>query len=236
MESKCKARSKNKKEDSSYRHGDKSPRVRFKTSKKSRKTRAYTVRLDSESDQDESLLESLDGVYTGTGDKDESVNFAYTVPPIYNPFKSTDLPHSKPRCEDSDVSPDSNFRNVRNLELSVQSDHASLDTARQSRSAYTAQERTNNIWIGDTGATSHMTDQLNLFVEDLRLKESGRRKVNVGGGQLSILERGTARFRPSNARLHNVLYVPRLGVNLISISKLCTNNYKGEFNHNSIKI
>ena len=114
-------------------------------SRKSRKTRAYTVRLDSKSDQDESSSELLDGVYTGTGDKDELANFAYIVPPIYDPFKSTNLPHSKPRCEDSDVSPDSNFRNVRNLELSVQSDHTSLDITRQSRSAYTAQERTNNI-------------------------------------------------------------------------------------------
>ena len=44
------------------------------------------------------------------------------------------------------------------------------------------------------------------------------------------------RFRPTNTRLRNILYIPRLGVNLISISKLYTKDYVGEFNQNLIKI
>ena len=81
-----------------------------------------------------------------------------------------------------------------------------------------------------------MTDRFDLFVKDLRLKELDKKKVNVERGQLSILGRGTARFGPFNARLRNTLYVLRLKVNLVSISKLCTNDYKGEFDHNSMKI
>ena len=44
------------------------------------------------------------------------------------------------------------------------------------------------------------------------------------------------RFRPTNTRLRNILYIPRLDVNLIFISKLCTKNYVGEFNEDLMKI
>ena len=41
-----------------------------------------------------------------------------------------------------------------------------------------------------------MTDQLDMFEQDPRPRESGQRKVSVGGGQLSIRGRGTALFKP----------------------------------------
>ncbi|KAF7502120.1 hypothetical protein GJ744_007100 [Endocarpon pusillum] len=41
-------------------------------------------------------------------------------------------------------------------------------------------------WICDSGATAHMTDQINAFESDPTVNESGRRKVKVGGGTLSI--------------------------------------------------
>lgn len=91
-------------------------------------------------------------------------------------------------------------------------------------------------WIGDTGATSHMTDKLDLFVDDPTPNESGNRKVIVGGGQLSIRGRGIAMFRSSNTRLHDVLYVPRLGANLISVPKLCGSKNKGVFDQRSMTI
>ena len=37
------------------------------------------------------------------------------------------------------------------------------------------------------------------------------------------------RFRPTNTRLYNILYIPRLDINLISISKFYTKDYVGEF-------
>ena len=84
---------------------------------------------------------------------------------------------------------------------------------RSSESAPRSFKSTDDVWIGDTGATSHMTDKLNLFEHDPRPKESGKRRVNVGGRQLAILGRGTALFGQAQTRLRNVLYVPRLGVN-----------------------
>ena len=44
------------------------------------------------------------------------------------------------------------------------------------------------------------------------------------------------RFRPTNIRFRNILYISRLNVNLIFISKLCIKDYVGEFNQNLIKI
>ena len=44
------------------------------------------------------------------------------------------------------------------------------------------------------------------------------------------------RFRPTNVRLRNILYISRLDVNLIFISKLYIKDYVGEFNQNLIKI
>ena len=41
------------------------------------------------------------------------------------------------------------------------------------------------------------------------------------------------RFKPTNIRFRNVLYISRLDVNLISISKLYINDYVGEFNKNT---
>jgi hypothetical protein len=73
-------------------------------------------------------------------------------------------------------------------------------------------------WIPDTGASSHMTDRRDLFEKDPTVNERGNRKVRVGGGALPILGRGTVRtaFKLSPVRLKSVLYVPRLGANLLS--------------------
>ena len=38
------------------------------------------------------------------------------------------------------------------------------------------------------------------------------------------------RFKPTNIRLRNMLYILRLGVNLISIFKFYIKDYVGEFN------
>ena len=44
------------------------------------------------------------------------------------------------------------------------------------------------------------------------------------------------RFRPTNTRFRNILYILRLSANLISVSKLYTKGYVGKFNQNLIKI
>lgn len=86
--------------------------------------------------------------------------------------------------------------------------------------SYTASQsrKSSSDWIYDTGATAHMTDQIDAFKSDPRVNKSGRRKVRVGGGSLSIRGRGTisTKLALSKMKLHNVLFVPNLGANFIS--------------------
>jgi hypothetical protein len=74
-------------------------------------------------------------------------------------------------------------------------------------------------WIADTGATSHMSGNQKLFI-DLRPINSDR-CVKTGGGRLDIKGVGTVKLidaHHSRINLVNVLYVPDLPVNLLSVT------------------
>jgi hypothetical protein len=76
-------------------------------------------------------------------------------------------------------------------------------------------------WVLDSGASSHMTDQPSLFRGPLiQIK---RRWIKVGGGWLHSDHAGNATIKDKNGNQTEVfsLYVPKLGVNLISCKKLC---------------
>jgi hypothetical protein len=93
-------------------------------------------------------------------------------------------------------------------------------------------------WALDTGASSHMTDQLHLFREETLMKTS-RVPIQVGGGKLYSTQKGTAKVDAqdgSSGYLENVLYVPTLGINLISAKKLCKGGLAGSFDEESIWI
>lgn len=78
-------------------------------------------------------------------------------------------------------------------------------------------------WASDTGASSHMTDQTQLFRGPLI--PIHRRTIKVGGGKLYSECKGTVEMRVESggsALLSDVLYVPRLGVNLLSSRKICS--------------
>lgn len=91
-------------------------------------------------------------------------------------------------------------------------------------------------WIADSGASSHMTDQLQLFRKPLEIIK--RRAVKVGGGRLYTYRKGTVEMRMKNGRsalLSDVLFVPKLGVNLLSGRKICASGLKGHFDSNKMK-
>jgi hypothetical protein len=78
-------------------------------------------------------------------------------------------------------------------------------------------------WASDTGASSHMTDQTQLFRGPLI--PIRRRTIKVGGGTLYSGSKGTVEMRVGSggsALLSDVLYVPKLGVNLLSSRKICS--------------
>jgi hypothetical protein len=91
------------------------------------------------------------------------------------------------------------------------------------------------VWIADTAATSHMTDER----RNLRRLEGHKGYVKVGGGRVAIRGRGDAAVRGRGVRalqLQKVLFVPSLGVNLLAMQKLCTSGNQGRFNQKRLWI
>jgi hypothetical protein len=81
-------------------------------------------------------------------------------------------------------------------------------------------------WIADSGASEHMTDSRSSFSQFTPI-EADTWKVNgVGGAKLSVMGTGTVTIKnhlPNETReatLHNVLYVPGLGGDLLSIGAI----------------
>lgn len=83
----------------------------------------------------------------------------------------------------------------------------------------------NTAWYPDSGATSHMTHDPDGV--DTLVAYSGNERVMVGNGQsLSISHIGSVSpsYPPNSLLLSNVLVVPGLKKNLISISQLMKDN------------
>lgn len=76
-------------------------------------------------------------------------------------------------------------------------------------------------WYFDSGASNHVTHQ-NEKLQDLS-ESNGKNSLLVGNGnRLRILGSGSTELNKLN--LHNVLYVPEITKNLLSISKLTADN------------
>ena len=88
----------------------------------------------------------------------------------------------------------------------------------------------NCTWIIDSGATDHMTGSSSLFSSYKPC--AGNRKVKIADGSLSPIA-GTGDVKLSTSlTLSNVLHVPKLSCNLISISKLTQDlNCQAKFFH-----
>ncbi len=90
-------------------------------------------------------------------------------------------------------------------------------------------------WVADSGASSHMTDQLRLFSGPLvRIK---RRRIKVGGGKLYANHCGTAVMQDrhrNSVSLSSVLHVPKLGVILFSGRRMCQKGLRGSFDEKGL--
>ena len=77
---------------------------------------------------------------------------------------------------------------------------------------------TENIWIIDSGATDHMTPHSSSFSSYTTL--SGKPYITVANGSTTPINgRGNIHLQPSFP-LKNVLHVPKLSNNLLSIQKI----------------
>lgn len=80
-------------------------------------------------------------------------------------------------------------------------------------------------WYLDSGATDHLTADLNNL--SLKSEYQGPDQLKIGNGSvLPITHIGSSSFHFSNRSfmLNNILRVPTIAMNLLSVSKLCTDN------------
>ncbi|KAL6344904.1 hypothetical protein AAG906_006662 [Vitis piasezkii] len=111
----------------------------------------------------------------------------------------------------------------------IQNSHQQLDSTNTSPHAYIVAPDldSNTSWFVDSGATHHMTTDSNTL--DVSDHYSGTGNVVVGNGQtLDISSVGHTSFpsRKSSKSLHlaNVLHVPQITKNLISVAKFTQDN------------
>ncbi|KAM1004535.1 hypothetical protein ACFX2C_004724 [Malus domestica] len=82
------------------------------------------------------------------------------------------------------------------------------------------------VWLTDSGATSHMTADLNQLSLASPFPSNETIQTAGGGAGLSISHIGSSTLHTPFKPLHlnSVLYVPRLSQNLLSVHKLCLDN------------
>jgi len=91
------------------------------------------------------------------------------------------------------------------------------------------------IWLTDTGASLHMTDQLRHFRGSL--SKTKKRTIKVEGGRLYSDQCGTAIMRARDghgAFLSSALYVSGLGVSSLAGRRMCQKGLKGGFDKHSL--
>lgn len=95
---------------------------------------------------------------------------------------------------------------------------------------------TPSLWPADTGAVSCMSDQSSLFSTMIPINA---RRAKVRGGELVARHIGNAKLQcidGSSIVLKDVLYVPNIGVNLVSARRLCQAGLKDSFDDSHMKV
>jgi histone deacetylase 1/2 len=82
-----------------------------------------------------------------------------------------------------------------------------------------------DVWIGDSGATHHMTPDFTKLINAQPYNLDGTITIGDGNG-LIVSHVGTCSITPASYtfKLTEVLHVPNLTVNLLSFTKLCIDN------------
>ncbi|CAL9226810.1 unnamed protein product, partial [Arabidopsis halleri] len=79
----------------------------------------------------------------------------------------------------------------------------------------------NDVWILDTGATHHMTGQIDLLTDT---RDIAPVLVSLAAGDAIATKQGTIKLTPQLS-LYNVYLVPGFHINLISFGQLVTENF-----------
>ena len=89
-----------------------------------------------------------------------------------------------------------------------------------------------NTWLIDSGHTNHMTKHLSIFTS---IDKSVQPKVKLGNGEV-VQTKGKMTIAISTKRctkiVTNVLYIPKLDQNLLSVTQMLRNGYAVSFKEN----
>jgi len=88
------------------------------------------------------------------------------------------------------------------------------------------------IWILDSGSSSHMVNDEKLF-KSLTRKES---EIGIAKKKETIISKGIGTVETENCILNDVLFVPELSQNLLSVSAIVKNGGKVDFARNKAEI
>lgn len=142
---------------------------------------------------------------------------------------NTLAPHPKDRCymlyPHLRPPPGSNYQGQKpRAENSVSSFHSSLS-------------HPSSNFILDSGSSAHMTSNLNLFFA-IKFQEDGIVRTSSGAESLKIKGIGSIKLTNElgDIILHNVLFVPDIAVNLLSVHCLVLDGYQVHFEINSFFI
>lgn len=114
------------------------------------------------------------------------------------------------------------------------------DYAFQSSSAL--EKHADDLWYIDSGASSHMTDQDQLFTSFQSIKKGERMVKGVGGCLLPATGIGDIRAKAEadgkqvNITLKKVLLVPGIGNNLLSVGAAADQGIQAVFNAKGVKL
>ena len=89
----------------------------------------------------------------------------------------------------------------------------------------------NGKWIADSGASEHLTDQRSSFLTFTPVQPGSWHVNGVGNTKFPVLGRGSVAIKiyledgTHDGTLHNVLYVPNLGGNLLSLGAVADHDF-----------
>lgn len=177
------------------------------------------------------------------------VGSALKVKPVFTCYNCKQPGHMKRNCPNFSTDKKDDLRtflNFKNREMSKfrhedwnKDNQASAKTARLDKwySCFVSSNGGANAgWVVDSGATSHMCSDKNLFSE---LNNAINGKITVANGQVIdaigegkvkiVLDKG---YSTMEVELTDVLWVPELDGNLVSVKKLVDNGFAVEFRGN----
>jgi len=103
------------------------------------------------------------------------------------------------------------------LEDKGESNHAVSHIQRSSNNISTHKDQQGKLWILDTGATDHVTHDLNQFSTFYKIKPV---TVRLPNNSTVIAEYAGTKYSTNDFIIYNVLYIPDFSFNLISVQSL----------------